>query len=166
MSLLFGNGEGGKVPLADDKVRAMRNFGNKIWNMSRFFLLMVEKNGITNLKFSNSQMEGLQKEDKAILKELDVIVKKMTSLLEKFRFSQAADLIYEFMWHKVADVYIEQVKERPDQEVALSVLRHVLLTGLKLLHPFMPFVTEAIWKEMPGKDDEMLIVSRWPAHHT
>ncbi len=160
MSLLFGNGEGGKVPLSEDKVRAMRNFGNKIWNMARFFLLMQEKleAPITNNQVPN---KGLQKEDKKILKELTAIVKKMTTLLEKFRFSQAADLIYEFMWHNVADGYIEQVKRRTDKDVALSALRQVLLTGLKLLHPFMPFVTEAIWKEI-NPDGGMLIVASWP----
>jgi len=161
MSLLFGNGEGGRVPLSEDKVRAMRNFANKIWNMSRFFIMMLEKAEISN---SNLQIpnKGLQKEDTKILIELNGITKKMTTLLEKYRFSEAADTIYEFMWHSVADVYIEQVKVRADQEVALSVLRHVLLTGLKLLHPFMPFVTEAIWREMPKKHEEMLIVSKWP----
>lgn len=163
MSLLFGNGEGGKVPLSDDKVRAMRNFANKIWNMNRFFLMMYEKSEIRNLKFE-IRNEELQKEDKKILKELDGVTKKMTEHLDKFRFSQVADLIYEFLWHSVADVYIEQVKDRKDMDVALSVLRHVLLTGLKLLHPFMPFVTEAIWAEMPRKHDDMLIVSRWPAY--
>lgn len=160
MSLLFGNGEGGRVPLSEDKVRAMRNFGNKIWNMNRFFLLMLEKAEIRNLKFEIPN-KGLQKEDKEILKELNAVVKKMTTLLEKFRFSQAADLIYEFMWHGVADVYIEKVKEREDQGVALSVLRHVLLNGLKLLHPFMPFVTEAIWQEI-NPYAGMLIVEPWP----
>ena len=161
MSLLFGNGEGGKVPLSDDKVRAMRNFANKIWNMNRFFLMMYEKSEIRNLKFE-IRYEELQKEDKKILKELDGAIKKMTTLLDKYKFSQAADLIYEFLWHSVADVYIEQVKDRKDMDVALSVLRHVLLTGLKLLHPFMPFVTEAIWAEMPRKHDDMLIMSKWP----
>ncbi len=160
MSLLFGNGEGGKVPLSDDKVRAMRNFANKIWNMSRFYLMMAEKHG-KEIPFYKAGMK-VAKDDKKILKELAGVTKKMTTLLDKFRFAQAADLIYEFLWHSVADVYIEQVKNRADQEVALSVLRHVLLTGLKLLHPFMPFVTEAIWGEMPRKHEEMLIVSKWP----
>ena len=162
MSLLFGNGEGGRIPLSEDKVRAMRNFGNKLWNMSRFYMMMAEKSGITNLKFTNSQMEGLQKEDKKILKELEIVIKKMTELLDKFRFAEASDLIYHFLWHEVADLYIEQIKVREDQEVALSILRHVLLTGLKLLHPFMPFVTEAIWKEL-NPDEGMLIVAKWPS---
>ncbi len=160
MSLLFGNGEGGKVPLSEDKVRAMRNFANKVWNMARFFLMMQEKCG-KEIPFYEPEMK-VAKEDKLMLTDLNALIVKMTSLLEKFRFSEAADTIYEFMWHRVADVYIEQVKDRQDQEMALSVLRHVLLTGLKLLHPFMPFVTEAIWAEMPRKHDDMLIVSKWP----
>jgi len=83
-------------------------------------------------------------------------------LLEKFRFSEAADVIYHYMWDEVASSYIEQVKNRKDKEVALSVLRHVLLNGLKLLHPFMPFVTEAIWQEMPGLFEKQLITAKWP----
>lgn len=161
MSLLFGNGEGGKVPLSEDKVRAMRNFANKIWNMARFFLMTQEKAGARLTAYSEQE---LQKEDGQILKELSGVTKKITRLLEKFRFSEAADTIYHFLWHSVADVYIEKVKVREDQETALAVLRHVLLTGLKLLHPFMPFVTEAIWQEMPRKHDDMLIVSKWPTY--
>jgi valyl-tRNA synthetase len=160
MSLLFGNGEGGKVPLSEDKVRAMRNFGNKLWNMARFFVIMSEKTDIKPL--NQLTIKSLSNdEDKKILKELNGVVKKMTTLLKKFRFSEAADLIYHFLWHTVADVYIEQVKDRADQEVALSVLQHVLFTGLKLLHPFMPFVTEAIWKEL-NPEGGMLIVAEWP----
>ncbi|MFZ2199830.1 MAG: valine--tRNA ligase, partial [Microgenomates group bacterium] len=160
MSLLFGNGEGGKVPLSEDKVRAMRNFGNKIWNMARFYLMMSEEKNITPL--NQLTIKSLKNEqDKEIIKELNGAVKKVTTSLEKFRFAEAADTIYEFMWHTVADVYIEQIKGREDKEVALSVLREVLLTGLKLLHPFMPFVTEAIWKEI-NPEDGMLIVAEWP----
>ncbi|EKD80546.1 MAG: Valine-tRNA ligase [uncultured bacterium] len=161
MSLLFGNGEGGKVPLSDDKVRAMRNFGNKLWNMARFYLMMSDELK-TEIPWYEPKMKGLAMEDKVMIKELNEKIKKITTQLEKYRFSEAADTIYEFMWHSVADVYIEQVKAGEDKTVALSVLRHVLLTGLKLLHPFMPFVTEAIWREMPKKHEEMLIVSKWP----
>lgn len=159
MALLFGNGEGGKVPLSEDKVRAMRNFGNKLWNMSRFYLMMAEDYG-KEIPWYDKEMKVVAA-DKTILKELVQIIKKMTSLLERFRFSEAADTIYEFMWHRVADVYIEQVKNREDKQVALSVLREVLLAGLKLLHPFMPFVTEAIWKEI-NPEGGMLIVAEWP----
>ena len=164
MSLLFGNGEGGKVPLSDDKVRAMRNFGNKLWNMSRFFFMLQEKAGMvfTEEYFQEISKTRLSKEDKQILSQLNTTIKKMTTLLEKFRFSEAADLIYHFLWHAVADEYIEQVKERKDQNVATSVLRSVLLNGLKLLHPFMPFVTEAIWGEFSNLKEKQLIVAKWP----
>jgi valyl-tRNA synthetase len=161
MSLLFGNGEGGRIPLSEDKVRAMRNFGNKLWNMSRFYLMMANELG-KEIPWFEPKMKELTKEDKKIIKDLNAIIVKITNSLDKFRFAEAADTIYEFMWHNVADVYIEQVKTREDKTTALSVLRHVLLNGLKLLHPFMPFVTEAIWKEMPRQKDEMLIVSKWP----
>lgn len=165
MSLLFGNGEGGKVPLSEDKVRAMRNFANKIWNMARFFIMMQEK---TNKEFSEEYFktiaeDQLKAEDKEILSQLNETIKKMTSLLEKFRFSEAADTIYEFMWHTVADVYIEQVKNRKDLEIAVAVFRSVLLNGLKLLHPFMPFVTETIWQEFPNLAEKQLITAKWPA---
>jgi valyl-tRNA synthetase len=162
MSLLFGNGEGGKVPLGEDKVRAMRNFSNKIWNMSRFYLLMAEKYGKDIPWYEKSMESKLSAHDKQILQELSELIHTMTTLLDKFRFSEAADIIYHFLWNTVADVYIEKIKDREDKDIALSVLRHILLNGLKLLHPFMPFVTEAIWKEMPRKHDDMLIVSKWP----
>ena len=163
MALLFGNGEGGKIPLSEDKVRAMRNFGNKIWNMSRFFLMEAEKVGNQKLVVGDESIRemDLKEEDKIMLKQLDETTEKVTTLLDKFRFSEAADTIYEFLWHTVADVYIEQVKNRSDKVIALSALRHVLLTGLKLLHPFMPFVTEAVWKEL--NQNGQLIVAQWPA---
>jgi valyl-tRNA synthetase len=82
--------------------------------------------------------------------------------LEKYRFSDAGEDIYHFMWHELADKYIENVKDREDKDVALSVFRHVYLACLKLLHPFMPFVTEVIWEEMPRKHDGDLISSKWP----
>lgn len=165
MGLIAGTATGKDFAFPKDKILAYRNFGNKLWNMARFFLLMQEKSGITNLKFLNSQMEGLQREDKEILKNLNLTIKKVDNLLEKFRFSEAAETIYHFMWDEVAAVYIEKIKEREDHEVALAVLRHVLLNGLKLLHPFMPFVTEAIWQEMPRQKNEMLIVTEWPTNY-
>lgn len=129
--------------------------------MNRFYLMMAEQYG-KDIPWYEPGMDGLSKDDKEILKQLNAIIKKVTTLLEKFRFSEAADTIYEFVWHTVADVYIEQVKARDDKVVALSVLHHVLLMNLKLLHPFIPFVTEAIWQEMPRKYNDMLIVSKWP----
>jgi valyl-tRNA synthetase len=162
MGLIAGTATGKDFSFPKDKITAYRNFGNKLWNMARFFLMMQEKSGITNLKFSNSQMEGLTARDNEIIKMLNETINSVDKLLGEFRFAEAGDTIYHFMWDEVAAKYLEEVKTREDLGVALSVLRHVILTGLKLLHPFMPFVTEAIWKEMPRKHDEMLIISKWP----
>ena len=104
-------------------------------------------------------------EDMEIIKKLTKTVDVVNRGLEKYRFADAAEAIYEFLWHQLADVYIEKVKKREDKEVALSVVRHVYLTALKLLHPFMPFVTEAVWseiKDLRKYPDQMLITSRWP----
>jgi len=124
-------------------------------------LMMCEKAEIRNPK-SEILNKGLQKEDTQILNRLNETIKNVDELLAKFRFAEAGETIYHFMWDEVAAKYLEEIKERKDLEVALPVLRHIILTGLKLLHPFMPFVTEAIWKEL-NPDGGMLIVAEWPA---
>ena len=126
----------------------------------------MSQNEISNFKFEISNEEeleklGLAKEDRDILKELHATIKTVNGELEKYRFADAADAIYHFMWHSVADIYIEQVKGRADKEVALAVLTYVYLTSLKLLHPFMPFVTEEIYQKMPGHG-ESIMVAQYP----
>ncbi len=106
--------------------------------------------------------EELKDEDNVIINKLDKTINDVNRSIEKYRFSDAADTIYHFMWDDLASSYIEHVKDREDKEVALSVLRHVFLNSIKLLHPFMPFITEAIWSEIPRKYDTPLIVSKWP----
>jgi valyl-tRNA synthetase len=162
MGLIAGTATGKDFSFPKDKIVSYRNFGNKLWNMARFFLMMQERSGITNLKYSNSQMEGQTDRDKDILNKLNETITSVDKLLGEFRFAEAGDTIYHFMWDEVAAKYLEEVKTRNDLHVALPVLRHVILTGLKLLHPFMPFVTEAIWKEMPKENEGLLIVSKWP----
>ena len=103
----------------------------------------------------------LSQEDKAILKETKSLIKRVDRELERFRFADAGEAIYHFMWHEVADKYIEQVKEREDKDIALSVLLYVYTTSLKLLHPFMPFVTEEIYQHMPTPGDSLMI-EKWP----
>ena len=161
MGLIAGTATGKDFAFPKDKIIAYRNFGNKLWNMARFYLMMAEKEG-KEVAWYEPKMKSLSKEDKVVVKQLNATIKKTNELLEKFRFAEAADTIYHFMWDEVAAKYIESLKDRKDKGVALSVLRHVLLNGLKLLHPFMPFVTEAIWAEMPRQKNEMLIVSKWP----
>ncbi|MFC1649365.1 valine--tRNA ligase [Patescibacteria group bacterium] len=166
MSLVFGVAPGGKVILSDDKVRSMRNFANKVWNMARFMNMMMESesyNKYSDLPFYSKNLDSkLAKEDKTILKGLNSTVETVNKSLGSYRFGDAADAIYHFMWDDLADKYIEDVKNRNDKKYGLIVLRYVLINCLKLLHPFMPFVTEAIWSEIPRKYDDPLIISSWP----
>ena len=129
--------------------------------MARFYLMMSEQYG-KEIGWYEPDMKGLSESDKDMLTQLNTAITSVDDLLSKFRFAEAGDTIYHFMWDSVAAKYLEEVKGREDLGVALSILRHIILTGLKLLHPFMPFVTEAIWKEMPKEKEEMLIGAKWP----
>lgn len=163
MALVFGAAAGNDISLSEDKIRGMRNFANKIWNISRLFLLSTES--MTTLPFYDKDMDkNLEKNDEIILKALRDTVKKATKYMDTYRYSDAAQLLYEFSWHTLADVYLEQNKERfkASDPIALAVYRHVLLTVLKLLHPFMPFITESIWGQIPRKTTDLIIISSWP----
>jgi valyl-tRNA synthetase len=103
-------------------------------------------------------------EDKKLIEELDTLVQSSTKHMESYRFSEVAQEVYDFAWHRVADVYLEKNKERfksGDLQV-IGLTLHVLRTIMRLLHPFMPFVTEEIWSKLPKKDTQLLIVSAWP----
>lgn len=166
MGLIAGTANGKDFNFPKDKIIAYKNFANKIWNMGRFLLMMLEQTAQAGKEvpfYSEDLKLDLKTEDKDILKALKALVKKVDASLEKFRFADAGEDIYQFMWHEVADKYLETVKGREDKEVALSVFRHVFLNCLKLLHPFMPFVTEEIWSKMPRKTDLPLIISKWPS---
>jgi valyl-tRNA synthetase len=163
MALVFGAAPGSDIHIGDDKLRAMRNFANKLWNIGRFILMNLESVA-SEVPFYDSKMTGLTKEDQEILKDLDVLIKKVTSLIECYRFDLAAESLYQFTWHRFADEYLEYSKDRIKEgnRVVLSVLRYVYLDLLKLLHPFMPFIAEEIWQKFPRRDKEPLIISPWP----
>lgn len=167
MALVFGAAPGSDIALGDDKIRAMRNFVTKIWNIGRFVLTELEKTGCKkyeDLPSYSKSLQGLTKQDKKIVNDLNQLIRKTTNLLEQYRFDLAAEGLYHFIWHRFADEYIEYSKERIQQGdiVILSVLRHVYLNCLKLLHPFMPFVTEEIWQKFPRKYEDTIIISKWP----
>ncbi len=159
LSLVIGAAPGNDIKLSEDRIRGYRNFANKIWNIARF----VGQNKKTQkLKKSNTP----NKDDEWILDELSKTIKIVTKSLDKFKLNEAAEEIYDFTWHKFADIYIEKTKQKDGdkfsiRQSALPTLDHVLITTLKLLHPFMPFVTEAIWKELGN--NELLIISSWPS---
>ena len=136
--------------LSEENVRGQRNFANKIWNIARFVLL--EK------KDAKKDKKNLHPDDKWILTEMTKATKKVTLAFNKFRLNEAAEEIYDFVWHKFADVYLEKTKNR--REEAQATLEEVLKNSLKLLHPLMPYVTEAVWEELGEKN--LLISEKWP----
>lgn len=162
MGLISGTANGKDFNFPKDRVIAFKHFGNKIWNMARFILLMREQWGKAVPEFSELNITLLQKEDKDVLKQLQMLIKTVDRGLEKFRFADAGDAIYHFMWHSLADKYIEQVKNREDKDIALAVLEYIYATCLKLLHPFMPFITEEIYQKLPGHGESIMVES-WPA---
>lgn len=157
LSLIIGAAPGNDIKLSEDRVRGYRNFTNKVWNIARFVL--------TNTSTNKQTVKSTNKDDKWILDELNKTIKIVTKELDKFKLNLAVEEIYDFVWHKFADIYIEKTKERDGdkfgiRKTSIPVLNEVLDKSLRLLHPFMPFVTEAIWQEL-GKG-ELLITSAWP----
>lgn len=170
MALVMGVAPASDIAISDEKVLGMRNFSNKLWNISRFIMMKLEEAGIRNydlLPSYSDKLEGLKPNDKNIITKLNQTIKSVTEGIETYKFGIVSEKLYAFVWHDFADKYIESVKERlNDKETTpLIVLRYVLFNGLKLLHPFMPFVTEIIWQELKDQrkyPKEMLIESKWP----
>jgi valyl-tRNA synthetase len=163
MALTIGVSPGSDIALSEDKIRAMRNFGNKIWNAARFILAYPNQSKSEIIRMNPN------KDDKWILEETERTVKRVTKLIDRYRFDLAAETIYHFFWHTFCDKYIEMSKERRDE--AQPVLLQVLETSLKLLHPFMPFITEQVYQLAKTKNIEQsaklfkekaLIISKWP----
>ena len=150
MGLIWGTLVENDISLSEDNIRGQRNFANKIWNIARFVLLEPKGKRIKR-----------NEDDNWIVKELKITGKKVSRLLDKYRLNEAAEEIYDFVWHKFADVYLEKTKERKPE--AQKTLEYVLQESLKLLHPFMPFVTEVIWQEAKERFDSLtLIEASWP----
>ena len=141
----------------------MRNFANKIWNASRFLMM--------NLTIDQCQLpDKLELEDKWILSKLNSVIPEITENMERYELGVAAQKVYDFIWDSYCDWYIELTKTRlqgedEDSKVrAQQVLCYVLTQILKLLHPFMPFITEEIWQALPHEGD-YLMLQQWPEHH-
>lgn len=161
-ALVYGTALGNDQSLSYPKLQAMRNFTNKIWNMARF----IEMNRVQSSEFrvqsSLKELKNVAKneKDKAMVEKTQKLVQETTRLLERYDFNHAAQKLYDFLWHEFADVYIEDVKGRIDDNSYL-ILTFLYLILLKLLHPFMPFVTEEIYDVLYGGEED-LIVSNWP----
>lgn len=167
-ALIYGAAPGSDIAISDDKVRGMRNFANKLWNIARFITMNLEISS-SKLQIPNydNNMHKMLKNpnDKKIISEVNMLTAGVTKDIDRYRFSDAAQKIYDFTWHTLADVHLEKNKERfKEGDIhALAVLQHVFLMILKLTHPFMPFVTEEIWGKLPRKTTDPLIISEWPA---
>lgn len=174
LALAFGTSAGNDIVVAEDKIRGMRNFANKLWNISRFVMMNMGEHryGMSDLETVTPTTDA----DKAIISGLDTLVAEVTANIEGFQFHIAAEKLYDFVWHQFADVYIETAKgqingngandNEVDQTLAdntRKLLLKALITQLSLLHPFMPFITEAIWQSLPiGGKSTMLITAPWP----
>ena len=165
-NLITGNSPGNDMRFFVEKCEAMRNFANKIWNASRFVMM--------NLSIDKVELpEKLELEDKWILSKLNTLIREVTDNLEAYELGVASAKIYDFIWDTYCDWYIEMTKARLQgedpaaKEQAQRVLCYVLTETLKLLHPFMPFLTEEIWQALPheaGNDVKFLMLQKWPEY--
>ncbi|MEW8973956.1 MAG: valine--tRNA ligase [Tissierellaceae bacterium] len=162
-TLVTGNTPGNDMRFYMERVEANRNFANKLWNATRFVLMNLEED-IATRKFEISELE---EEDRWILSRLNDVIKEVTENLDKYEIGLAAQKVYDFIWDDYCDWYIEMVKSRlygddaNTKELAQQVLLYVLKDINRLLHPFMPFITEEIWQHLPN-NEEPLILSKWP----
>ncbi|RLC36389.1 hypothetical protein DRH27_05285 [Candidatus Falkowbacteria bacterium] len=158
LSLVVGSSPGKDLKLSEDKIAGFRNFSNKLWNIARYVIYITHKTQYTTDKKIN--YKNLTLADKFILGKLEELIKNVTSDLDNYRFSQAGEKLREFTWSDLADWYLEATKFQKGEKTQ-KVLIYVLRDLLKLWHPFIPFVTEAIWKEFNDTD---LIIEKWPEH--
>ena len=163
LTLVTGNAPGNDMRFYWERVEASRNFANKIWNASRFILMNLDKADSSNVELSD-----LAPADKWILSKLNTLAKDVTENMENYDLGVAVQKIYDFIWEEFCDWYIEMVKPRlwndedTTKAAALWTLRTVLTESLKLLHPYMPFITEEIFLNLT--DEETIMLSKWPEY--
>ena len=162
LTLVTGNAPGNAMRYSEKKIIASRNFANKVWNASRFMLMNIEKADLSNVSLAD-----LTPADKWILSKANSLVKEVTDNMEKYDFGVAVAKLNDFIWEEFCDWYIEMVKPRLYNEedttkaAALFTLKKVLTISLKLLHPYMPFITEEIFCSLQD-EEESIMVSEWP----
>lgn len=150
IGLIFSTAAGNDIAMSEDAIRGMKFFTNKLWNIARFIVLQ-----------NPTQSGAKHAADAAMQEKITELAARVSDNIEAFRLHDAAQALYHFVWHEFADVYIEDVKKRMDK-TAHAKLSESFVMVLKLLHPFMPFVTEAIWQELPHEEKTPLIIAAWP----
>lgn len=162
IGLVVGSTPGNDVNLSENKIKGYKNFANKIWNATRFVMTSIDGVSIPDKRPELSEKLDSQ------LEEFEKTIKDLTADMDNFRFHLASEKIYHYFWHTFADIIIEESKkalsgdDQTEKEATAWFLMYLLKTQLKLIHPFMPFITEEIWAEF--KDEkEMLIINKWPS---
>lgn len=161
IALVIGNTPGTSLALDENKIKGYKNFANKIWNASRFVLMNIED-------YKPTKKIVLPPAQKKHIKDLQKLIKETTKLMDDYKFYIAAEKIYHYFWHTFCDTIIEESKPalaNPKTRAATQyMLLEILSTSLKLLHPFMPFITEEIYQQLPaGEKKECLMVEQWPS---
>lgn len=162
MALIYAAAGGADIALSEDKIRGMRNFSNKLWNIGRFLMInqeFIRKSSPHIPSFSSIKQNATEKK---MIREVNKIHRQATRFIDNYQFGQAAEIIYEFTWHTFADKYIEESKEelKNNNSNRLVILFEVYKRCLTLLHPFMPFITEEIHSHL-FPNTEFLITSAW-----
>ena len=163
MNMITGNSPGNDMRFYVERCEAMRNFANKLWNASRYVLMNLKEDA----KNALPAFDLLTAADKWVLSKLNNLIKEVTDNLDKYELGVAIQKVYDFLWDTYCDWYIELTKARlysddeAQKNTALQVLVYVLDQTLRLLHPFMPFITEEIWQSLPH-EEEALIIAKWP----
>ncbi len=163
-TLVTGNAPGNDMRFYWERVEASRNFANKVWNASRFIMMNLEK--AENVNENDAELTDA---DKWIISKMNTLVKEVTENMEKYELGVAVSKLYDFIWEEFCDWYIEMVKPRlyndgdTTKNAAIYTLKTVLINSLKLLHPYMPFITEEIFCNLQDKE-ESIMISKWPEY--
>jgi valyl-tRNA synthetase len=166
IGLLFITPEGQDVLFSTERIEVGRNFINKIWNAARFIQSTIEKEGI---KLSDGPVIPETNEGKWILSSIQKLIDDITSFMKHFRFNDVAKTLYEFFWHEYCDWYLEMIKplikegDKKKTENICATMVYAMKTLMKLLHPFIPFITEEIYQRFPHSE-KSIMVSTWPVH--
>ena len=163
LSLVIGAQPGNDLKLDENRVRGYKHFANKLWNITRFVLENADASSLNAV---------LTEGDKALVAEARELAHSVSTNIDNFRLDLAGDAVYHYVWDRFAAEIIEETKpvlklyEGEEKASKQRMLYEILMISLKLLHPFMPFVTEAIWQELPEKDTELLMIAKWPVQNT
>jgi len=158
-ALATGNSPGNDMRFSDEKIESARNFNNKIWNAARFVMMKLDE----DTEFGLPETAKLATEDKWIISTFNRIASEVTENLDKYELGVALAKLYDFVWDIFCDWYIELAKPRLNEsdKVAMKVIAYVFSQTMKLLHPFMPFITEEVWQTLPH-EGESIVISDWP----